>query len=61
MRSDQEVPDVDENGLLLGIDMLVSSQLDQQQPPISGTYFLTSLVPRLSAESLAGPGNEATA
>ena len=51
---------MDENGLLLGIGMLVSSQLDQQQPPISGMYFLTSLVPRLSVESLAGPGNKAT-
>ena len=44
VQSNQEVPDMDENGMLLGIDMLMSSQLDQQQPPISGTckyFFLT--------------------
>ena len=50
VQTDQEVPDMDENGLLLGIDMLMSSQLDQQQLPISGMYlFLT--VSRIDADS----------
>ena len=56
VQSDQEVPDMDENGLLLGIDMFMSSQLNQQQPPFSGMYlFLT--VSRMTNEN-PPPWNE---
>ena len=40
IQSDQEVPDTDEDGILLGIDMLVSPQLEQQQLSVSGMYCI---------------------
>ena len=39
-QSDQEVPDMDEDGILLGVDMLVSPQLEQQQLSVSGMYCI---------------------